>query len=304
LQFTVELPLRGDAADSRAVAEVARAAEAAGVAMVAYTDHPAPSAKWLHAGGHPSFDPFAALAFVAAVTTRVRLATYLTVLPYRNPLLLAKSVATVDRLSDGRFTLVAGTGYLRSEFAALGRSFDDRNALFDEAVDVLRTAFVDDAFTYEGRDFTAHGVAHAPKPVQLPHPPLWFGGSSGASRRRVAKYGEGWAPLYVDEVAARVVRTAPLGTDAQLRDAIDDLRSLLVAEGRDPSAVSIQLDGAVAMDLPAAQVVDRAGELAALGVTHLVVRPPDGESGAVVAAILTFGAEVIAPVASDLAAGR
>jgi probable F420-dependent oxidoreductase len=300
LRFTVELPLSGDAAEPRAVTDVARAAEDAGIAMVAFTDHPAPSAKWLHAGGHPTFDPFAALAYVAAVTTRVRLATHLAVLPYRNPLLLAKSVATVDRLSGGRFTLVVGTGYLRSEFAALGRSFEDRNALFDEAMAVLRTVFVDDAFTYEGSDFAAHGVAHAPKPVQLPHPPVWLGGSSRASRVRVARYGEGWAPLYVDEVAARVVRTAPLGTDDRLREAIDDLRSLLEAEGRDPSRISIQLDGAVSMDRPAAEVGDRAGELAALGVTHLVVRPPHGHAEAMAAAIRRFGDEVIAPVGSDV----
>jgi len=293
MEFSLELPVRDGATDPSAVSSIARAAERAGFALVGYTDHPAPSAKWLRAGGHPTLDPFAALCFVAAVTSSVRLMTYLAVLPYRNPLLLAKSVATVDRLSDGRFTLVAGTGYLRSEFDALGRPFDDRNARFDEALDVLRSVFVDDEFRYEGSDFTAHGVLHDPKPVQLPHPPIWIGGSSRATLRRVARYGAGWAPLATDEQSARVVRTAALPTDDALARAIDDLRALVAAEGREPLGISIQLDGALVMSDPADALLRRADELGRLGVTHLVVRPTSGPPARVVEEIDRFGLEVI-----------
>lgn len=296
MEFSLELPAHGSTTDPAAVTALAQAAERAGFGLVGYTDHPAPSGKWLAGGGHPTFDPFAALCFVAAVTTRVGLMTHLAVLPYRNPLLLAKSVATVDRLSAGRFTMVAGTGYLRSEFAALGQSFDDRNARFDEAIEVLRSVFVDDDFRYEGEGFTARGVAHDPKPVQLPHPPIWVGGSSRASRRRVARFGAGWAPLFVGADHAPVVRTAPLATDDDLSAAIDDLRRLLDAEGRDPLGVSIQLDGAIAMDSPADDVIRRAGELAGLGVTHLVVRTAGATPTAAVEDIERFGGEVIGRV--------
>lgn len=281
----MELPAGVSAAT---LATIARAAEAAGVGALGFTDHPAPSAKWLGAGGHPTFDPFAALSFVAAITTRVRLMTNAAVLPYRNPLLLAKNVATVDCLSGGRFTLVAGTGYLRSEFAALGCAFEERNEAFEEAVEVLRSVFLHDSFAHEGRSFAALGVAQDPTPLQRPHPPIWIGGSSRTSRRRVARYGDGWAPLYVNERAATSVHTAPLSTDSALARAIDELRELVEAEGRDPASIAIQLDGAVTLEAPCEQVATRAAELGALGVTQLVVRVPRGPVERALRAIDTF----------------
>ena len=294
MEFSLELPVRGATTEPASVRDIAQAAERAGFSLVGYTDHPAPSAKWLGAGGHPTLDPFAALCFVAAVTSEVRLMTYLAVLPYRNPLLLAKSVATVDRLSGGRFTLVAGTGYLRSEFAALGQPFDERNARFDEAIEVLRAVYVDDDFRFEGATFSAKGVLHDPKPVQLPHPPIWVGGSSRASRERVARFGAGWAPLAVDPLSAGAVRTAPMATDDDLGRGIDDLRSLVEAEGRDLGAISIQLDGAVFADRPAEQILSRSSALAALGVTHLVVRPTETAPAAIADELERFGEEVVA----------
>jgi probable F420-dependent oxidoreductase len=294
VKFSMEMSVRGGAAEPDAIVAVARAAEAAGFEMLGYTDHPAPSKKWLSTGGHPTYDPFAALSFVAAVTARVRLMTYLAVLPYRNPFLLAKSVATIDRLSGGRFTLVTGTGYLRSEFAALGVGFDDRNDRFDEAIDVIRGVYLDDEFRYEGRDFEAHGVVHDPQPVQLPHPPIWIGGSSRASRRRVATYGDGWAPLMATGPFAKVVRTAEQGTVRELARNIDELRELLVAAGRDAASVSIQVDGAGAVDGPSDQVLERVAELEAVGVTHVVARPSAGPTAKVTEDIAAYGDNVIA----------
>src|SRR5947209_5141288 len=157
------------------MAEFARVAEDAGVDAIALTDHPAPSKKWLQNGGHETLDPFAGLAYFAGVTSRMRLFTYLAVLPYRNPLLTAKSMTTVDVVSGGRATFVLGTGYLRSEFGALGVEFEERNELFDEAAEVIRGVWATDQFEYEGKHFTARGQIITPPPVQQPHPPLWVG---------------------------------------------------------------------------------------------------------------------------------
>ncbi|MBO0729670.1 MAG: TIGR03619 family F420-dependent LLM class oxidoreductase [Acidimicrobiaceae bacterium] len=294
MHFTVELSVRGWAADPSWIAEVAPALDRAGFEAVGYTDHPAPSRKWLDRGGHPTFDPFAALCYVAALTERIRLMTFLAVLPYRNPLLLAKSVATVDRLSSGRFRLVAGTGYLRSEFAALGRSFDQRNDLFEEAVDVLRHAYVADAYQRQGHGFDALGVAFDPPPVQLPHPPIWIGGSSRESRRRAARYGAGWAPMRTNEAFAKVVRTGLLESDDDIKIAVEELRFLVEAEGRDPSEVAVQLDGFGDLTQPADQALEKAAALEALGATHAIVGPPAGPAAEAVEAIERFGAEVIA----------
>src|ERR1700742_2554783 len=96
--------------DPDVVTEVAVTAEKAGFSAIGFTDHPAPSDKWMRAGGHDSLDPFSALAFCAAVTTRLRLMTFLLVAPYRNPLLTAKSAATVDVLSKGRLVLPPRAG--------------------------------------------------------------------------------------------------------------------------------------------------------------------------------------------------
>ena len=129
MKFMAECPIHSDTDDGAwldpaNIAEFARVAEESGIDGIQFTDHPAPSKKWLERGGHETYEPFVALGFVAAVTHRVRVMTNLTVVPYRNPLLLAKAMTTVDLLSAGRATFVLGTGYLRSEFAALGVDFE------------------------------------------------------------------------------------------------------------------------------------------------------------------------------------
>ena len=138
-----------------ALVRFARTAEAAGFDGIGFTDHPAPSDRWLQAGGHDALDPFAALAFIAAVTDRLLLIPNILVLPYRNPFLVAKAVATIDALSGGRFVLATATGYQRAEYAALGVDFEQRNVLFDEALAVLRGVWTTDDFAYEGTTFSA-----------------------------------------------------------------------------------------------------------------------------------------------------
>ena len=158
------------------------------------TDHPAPDAKWLASGGHPRSIPFVALSFAAAATTRLRVQTHILVLPYRNPLLTAKSVLSLDVLSGGRVILGVAPGYLKPEFAALGVDFDERNELTDEAIDVMRRVWSEDEVVAEGRHFT-RGTSMRPRPVQQPHPPIWIGGNSTAAIRRAVERGQGWVPF-------------------------------------------------------------------------------------------------------------
>jgi probable F420-dependent oxidoreductase len=125
-----------------------------------------------------------ALGAVAAVTERISLLTYLAVTPYRNPMLLAKAAATVDMISGGRFILGMGTGYLKGEFFALGVDFEQRNALFDEALEVLPMHGSGERFSYEGRHFNARDLIARPSPKRPI--PIWIGGNSKLTRRRVA----------------------------------------------------------------------------------------------------------------------
>ena len=136
MQYLMQQPepigIERDMLDAGGIVSVAKALEAAGWDGLAYTEHPAPGYRWLaEGGGHQTVDPFVALGAAAAVTERIRLLTYITVTPYRNPLLLAKSAATVAMISNDRFILGMGTGYLKTEFFALGASFDERNTLMD-----------------------------------------------------------------------------------------------------------------------------------------------------------------------------
>ena len=151
--------------------------------------------KWMgEAPRHPTYDPFAALAFSAAVTNRIRLMTWLAVLPYRNPLMLLKSISTVDRLSKGRLTLVAGAGYLRSEFRALGVRYERRRELAEETLQVLRAYRIGEPFAFKGQDFEAFEQVFLPSPVQSPLP-IWIGGNGSIPMDWVVKYGDGWGPF-------------------------------------------------------------------------------------------------------------
>src|SRR5690349_12735307 len=117
----------GDVLDAGPLREVAGAVERSGFDGFSLSEHPAPGARWLASGGHQTLDPFVTLGYVAAATERLRLLTYLAVAPYRNPSLLAKAAATLDKLSGGRLILGLGTGYQKSEFHALGVDIDERN---------------------------------------------------------------------------------------------------------------------------------------------------------------------------------
>ncbi|HEY6785686.1 MAG TPA: LLM class F420-dependent oxidoreductase [Trebonia sp.] len=216
--------LEGDMLDSGPAGEVARVAEEAGWDGFAFTEHPAPGLRWLETGGHQTLDPFVALGYVAAVTSRLKLLTYLSVLPYRNPMLLAKAAASVDILSGGRFILGVGTGYSKSEFHAVGIDFEERNVLFDEALEVLPLHWSGEPFSYTGRHFSARDVIARPRPPQQPIP-IWIGGNSKLTRRRVAQRANGWMPMLGPEALFSTARTASISTDDELAASIAALHA-------------------------------------------------------------------------------
>jgi probable F420-dependent oxidoreductase len=303
VRFTVEHPVgQANCAPELygpdGLAEFARAAENAGFDAIAFTEHPAPSKKWLNAGGHASLDPLSALAFCAAASSRIRLLTYLLVLPYRNPMILAKSIATVDLLSGGRLTVGAGGGYLRSEFAAMGVDFEDRGALMDEALDVLTSVWAGESFSFQGKHFTARDQVQVPGPVQRPHPPLWVGGNGRKARRRAAR-SQGWIPLLIGEDAAATTRTSALSTPDELAVAIAELREFAEQAGRDPDAIDVQVQSAHSDDLcgDSSSLDGHGAHLKALadaGVTWFVARVPAGGVEVATDALARYGREVIA----------
>lgn len=297
----VSHPYHPDLITGAGVATVARTAERAGFNGIGFTDHPAPSQRWLDGGGHDALDPFVALAFCAAATERIRLIPNIVVLPYRNPFVVAKASATLDVLSGGRFTLAVGAGYLKGEFAALGVDHAERNELFDEAIDVIRAIWTSDEVTVEGRHFSARGVTAHPRPVSDPHPPIWIGGNSAQARQRVAERGDGWCPFPAPAGLARTARTVALGTVDELAASIDDLRTRLLAAGRDPDQVDISFACHAGGD-PSSESFDPDAHLAglealaALGVTWVQVGLPGDDLGRTLATLERYGEQVIARV--------
>ncbi|KUI26807.1 LLM class F420-dependent oxidoreductase [Mycobacterium sp. GA-2829] len=280
------------------VTAVAKAAEAAGFSGFGFTDHPAPTQRWLEAGGHDALDPFVAMGYAAAHTTTLRLIPNIVVLPYRNPFVVAKAGATLDLLSGGRFTLAVGVGYLKREFAALGVDYDERTDLFTEALAAIRAVWTSDDLTFEGRHFTAKGVTAHPRPLTAPHPPIWIGGNTAAARERVATYGDGWCPFPAPAVLAQTARTAALDSVARLGAAIDDLRRRCDAAGRDPATVDVtftNIDGgdAGSDDFDPDRYLDGVAALERLGVTWLQVTVPGDSLTHARETIERFGAEVI-----------
>jgi probable F420-dependent oxidoreductase len=272
----------------------ARAAEAAGFDGIAFTDHPAPSDKWLNAGGHDALDPFAALPFVAAVTERIRLIPNIVVLPYRNPFHVAKSAATIDVLSGGRFTLSVATGYLRSEYRALGVDFEQRNELFDEALEAMRGVWSTDRYSFEGTGYTAKEISVNPKPG---HVPLWIGGNSALTRRRVAQYGDGWNPFPAPAWLAKTSRTIPLEGLDDLAPMLDHLRKHTEQAGRDPASIDVAFTtgepGPGSDGYTAAAHLDGLEAMAALGVTWNSVGTPGDSLDHAIESLEQYGAEVI-----------
>ena len=215
-----------------AVIELAGAVEAAGFDACAVTDHPVPSAAWLDSGGHYAQDPFVMLAMIAAVTRRIRLQTFLLVLPYRNPFIMARSVASLDASSGGRVILAVGAGYLKGEFHALGADFARRNEACDEAIDAMVTAWTNDEFSFEGTGYSARSHRILPRPLQQPHPPIWVGGNSKQAIRRAVDKCQGWVPFYAPGAAAKNNRTAEMSGVEDYKARLDYLRDYARDAGR------------------------------------------------------------------------
>ncbi|WP_243844414.1 LLM class F420-dependent oxidoreductase [Salinibacterium sp. ZJ454] len=296
MKYTLEFPLR--AVNTGTDLEiVARAADRLGFDALAFTEHPAPSTAWLEGPqGHPTFDMISALAFSAAVTERLRLMTFLAVAPYHRPFMLAKALSTIDLLSGGRVTAVVGAGYLRDEFDALGVSFTDRNALLDEALEVLPEIWSGEPVSRAGLNFTANQTVSRPAPTQPGGPPLWVGGNSRATRERAARVG-GWSPMLIGSHIASRINTPVIdgveGLATNIREVRDRAREL-----RGPDAeVTVQAltpQGRVMFgEHSVAEHREHLASLADAGVDWFVVRAPGAEPGAVIDSLEYYATELM-----------
>jgi probable F420-dependent oxidoreductase len=195
MNFGVILPNYGPEMGRLSVLDTAHAAESLGFDSVWTTDHLAVSE---HEAGpyNPLLEALTTLAFLAGSTGTIRLGISALVLPQRNPLEVAKEIATLDVLSGGRMLLAVGIGWSQSEYANLGYTFKNRGARMDEAIQVLRTAWRGRrVISFTGKHYTFENTAFAPGPVQSGGPPLWVAGNSPKALRRAAFLADGWHPV-------------------------------------------------------------------------------------------------------------
>jgi probable F420-dependent oxidoreductase len=299
MRFSVSLPTEridraAEFVTQAAVAEIARAAEDAGFDACFVTDHPFPPHRWLHGGGHHALDPFVALSFAAAATTRLCVQTHILVLPYRNPFLAAKAIASLDVLSGGRVIVGAAVGYLRGEFAALGADFEARQEVADETIRAMKLAWAGDDVRLQGRGYQARGNSMGFRCVQRPHPPLWIGGNSRAAIRRAIELGDGWVPFPNTAAMASFTRTPPLESFDDLAARLAIAREHAAAVGRTaPLDVCYSLSPRGAADLEGAAAREQIARLAALGVTWLTVGFGGETRAEYVTALRRFADQVI-----------
>ena len=182
------------------------------------TDRPRP---WAEAGiadmapDDPVYEPLALMGFLAAVTDRVRIALGTLVVPLRNPVFTAKSLATIDVLSGGRVLLGVGVGWIPEEYAALGANWSQRGAVADEYIDLMRILWSDDDPRFEGEHYRLDpGVCFSPKPMGR-EIPIWVGGNSPPALRRAARIGAGWHGVYVDVDGTADIRRRLAGLMAE-----------------------------------------------------------------------------------------
>ena len=245
MKYGYTLPARGPLATPGTLGMIARKGEELGYDALFTGDHilvpksiasPYPYTEGGEYPGGPSgeaMEQLTLLAFLAGQTSRIRLVTSVIIVPYRNPLLAAKAMATLDMLSGGRLVVGVGAGWMREEFEALGvPPFEERGAVTDEYIRAFKELWTSDDPHFEGKYVSFDDIHFLPKPAQKPHPPIWVGGESRPALRRTAELADGWYPLGSNP-------TFPMGTPEQLAAGMERLASYARRFGRDPSEIEI-----------------------------------------------------------------
>jgi probable F420-dependent oxidoreductase len=320
VEFGFSLPGRGPLASPDQILRLATRAEALRYTSVFVTDHvvlpvsmarstyPYAATGKLPGGADQDYlDPLALLGWLAHATRTIKLGTSVLVVPYRNPLVTAKTLATIDRLSNGRLVLGMGVGWLREEFEAVAAPpFEERGRVTDEYIALMRTTWTMDPVSFEGRYYRVKDVHALPKPAQPGGIPIWIGGHTDGAIRRAATLGDGWHPL--------ALRPPGLLLPDEFATKAEMFWTAATRAGRDPDTLTLSLRVGMEVRAPrqkaaggdrplfqgtAPEVLEDIRRYAALGVSHFVFDPVIPDLKAVLANMDRFAQEV-RPKASGL----
>jgi probable F420-dependent oxidoreductase len=222
----------------------------------------------------PIPDPLIPLAYAAAITSKIKLATGIVILPQRHPLYLAKQLATIDLLSHGRMLLGIGSGWMKEEFEAVGVDFHARGTRTDESIQALRALWTENPTTFHGKHFHFHDVKSLPKPAQAGGIPIHVGGHSPAAARRAGRFGDGFFPTIVNP--------------EKLKEVFGLMRDAAKEAGRNPDAIEL-----TAM---APAKIDAIKAVQDIGVTRVVFGPPVSDPAKLRAGLERIANDVIAKI--------
>ena len=245
MKYGFALSGRGPLAEPDALSAIARRGDELGFDWVLTGDHiVVPNSidstyPYTEGGEFPgsasgvAMEQLTVLSFLAGQTERIKLVTSVLIVPHRNPLVAAKSLATLDVLSKGRLVVGVGAGWMREEFEALDLPpFEERGAVTDEYIRAFKELWSSDNPTFEGKYCRFSDITFLPKPVQQPHPPIWVGGESRPAIRRAAQQGDAWYPIGSNP-------QFPMPEPEQLAVGMRRLAAQAERAGRDPSEVEV-----------------------------------------------------------------
>jgi len=196
MKFGICLPIRLTASASENI-DIAVKAQGLGFDSVWVSDHIVMPEKHRGMFSEVFYEPFTLLSYISAVTTTISLGTSVIILPYRNPVVIAKQIATLDVLSGGRVIFGVGPGWMKEEFETLGVPLKSRGRMTDEYIKAIRELWNSDSPEFEGEFCSYSDIKFEPKPLQNPHPPILIAGSSEFAIKRAALLGDGWQPTWV-----------------------------------------------------------------------------------------------------------
>jgi probable F420-dependent oxidoreductase len=309
MRFGFPIPTRGALGTLDVVRRLGRAADEYRFDSVWVTDHiaipKATRSKYpyaadggmdLEAAAH-YLEPLTVMSFLAGVTERPAIGSSVLVMPYRNPILTAKMVATLDAMSRGRVILGVGVGWMREEFEALGvTTYEQRGAVTDEYIRILRALWTQEWPSFKGRFYSFDEVRFFPKPVQKPHPPVWIGGHTRAAIRRAARLGDGWHPIGLRPPAGLYPE--------EYAQAAAELRAQANEAGRDPWSITLSFRAPIRFTEGVAsgrrtpftgsrdQIIEDIRTYQRLGVRHLIFDFPGTSVETMVEQLHRFSEEI------------
>lgn len=267
--------------------ESAILAESTGFDSVWATDHIIVPTKFTHPYGD-LVEPFVILGYIAAKTESVRLGSSIIVIPQRNPVLVAKQAAALDRLSRGRMILGAGVGWLEEEFRYLNANFKRRGKFLDESIQLMRALWKDDLVSFSGSFFRIRDAVFFPKPARPI--PIWIGGDSASAIRRASRLGDGWHPVGISppriERGVKIIRKSGRKVTISLRISAD-------MKGGRPSYRSASGEKRVGLSGSRQDIVRMVEDYVSAGVEHFVVFINSPNSEQLFADIKKFSSDLV-----------